>query len=107
MAVTMRTSALTRRRFLAAGLSSTALAAVPAERLRRQEHSHLGGAVMPRLPRVHADARDPGRSRADLPQGRLRAATRYLPVGHALLSHGLRRGRRCRGDPGAGEDVLA
>ena len=38
---------------------------------------------------------------------RLWSAARYLPARHALLPHGLRRGRICRGNPWAGADVLA
>ena len=47
----------------------------------------LVGARLPRLPRIHADARDAGGSRADLSQDSLRPAARRLHARHALLPH--------------------
>src|SRR5215831_15404728 len=64
-------------------------------------------ARMPRLPRIHADAGDAGRSRPHPSQDPLWPAARRVPARYALLPHALRRRRRPRRDPGADADVLA
>ena len=69
------------------------------EGLRRQEHPQAGCARLPRLPRIHADAGDIGRSRTDLSQDLLWSVARGIPARHALLPHALRPGRRRRCDP--------
>src|SRR5262249_39548679 len=71
------------------------------ERLRRQEHTQIGRARMPRLPRIHADAGDAGRSWPHLSQDPLWPAARRLPARYALLPHALWRNRRPCRNPGA------
>ena len=65
---------------------------------RRRRHHGARGARLPRLPRIHADARVRRRARAHLPQDRLRAAARRVHARHAQLSRTERRRPRERGD---------
>ena len=53
--------------------------------LSREEHPHSSRRAAPRLPRIHADARDAGRGGARLSQDFLRSAARRVHARHALL----------------------
>src|SRR5438132_7395060 len=62
---------------------------------------------MPRLPRIHADAGDVGRSRPHLSQNPLWSAARRVPARYAFLPHALRRRWGAGRDPGANAGILA
>src|SRR3981081_2132884 len=56
-------------------------------RLPSQEHAQARGGGMPRIPRIHADARYNGGGGTDLSQNSLWADARRIHARHALLSH--------------------
>ena len=66
----------------------------------RRDLAAARGARLPRLPRIHADARDAGRARPRLSQDRLRSAARRVHARHAQLSRTERRGRAGQLRPG-------
>ena len=61
------------------------------ERIPRAQLPGAGGARLPGIPRVHADARDAGRARPRVSPDRLRTAARRVHARHAQLS----RAQRC------------